>query len=149
MPIMMQEVPHHQKRLSCSLKARKPIKAWKLERERFRRNLVMLHTVRNLHFLSKNSTLISRENCRIFGVGWKTRENVVVLDFLAVDNFDFTRKTVKKIWGEKLVKMLGFCQNWIFGQKIDFSYSVEKLSDAHNILSIRDATNQACLLAPF
>ena len=29
--------------------------------------------------------------------GWKTRENVVVLDFLAVDNFDFTRKIVKKI----------------------------------------------------
>ena len=26
------------------------------------------HTVRNLHFLSKNSTLISRENCRVFGV---------------------------------------------------------------------------------
>ena len=25
------------------------------------------HTVRNLHFLSKNSTLISRENCRFFG----------------------------------------------------------------------------------
>ena len=38
----------------------------------------------------------------------KTRENVVVLDFLAVDNFDFTRKIVKKILGEKLVKMLGF-----------------------------------------
>ena len=50
--------------------------------------------------------------------GWKTRENVAVLDFLAVDNFDFTRKIVKKILGEKLVKMLGFCQNWIFGQKI-------------------------------
>ena len=33
-------------------------------------------------FLSKNSTLISRENCRFFG--WKTREKVVVLDFLAV-----------------------------------------------------------------
>ena len=30
--------------------------------------------------------------------GWKTRENVVVLDFLAVDNFDFTRKIVKTIW---------------------------------------------------
>ena len=31
------------------------------------------HIVRNLHFLSKNSTLISRENCRIFGVknSWK------------------------------------------------------------------------------
>ena len=31
----------------------------------------------------------------------------MVLDFVAVDNFDFTRKIVKKIWGEKLVKMLG------------------------------------------
>ena len=32
----------------------------------------------------------------------------MVLDFLAVDNFDFTRKIVKKILVEKLVKMLGF-----------------------------------------
>ena len=56
--------------------------------------------------------------------GWKTRDNVVVLDFLAVDNFDFTRKIVKKILGEKLVKMLGACQNWIFGQKFDFWNSV-------------------------
>ena len=47
--------------------------------------------------------------------GWKTRETVVVLNFLAVDNFDFTRKIVKKNLGEKLVKMLEFCQNWIFG----------------------------------
>ena len=69
-------------------------------------------------FCPKIQLLISRENCRFFG--WKTRENVVVLDFLAVDNFDFTRKIVKKIWGEKLVKMLGLCQNWIFGQKFDF-----------------------------
>ena len=37
------------------------------------------YTVRNLHFLSKNSTLIFWENCRFFG--WKTRENVVVLAF--------------------------------------------------------------------
>ena len=31
------------------------------------------HTVPNLHFLSKNSTLICRENCRFFGVknSWK------------------------------------------------------------------------------
>ena len=36
---------------------------------------------------------------------WKTRENVVVLDFLAVDNFNFTRKFVKKNLGEKLVKI--------------------------------------------
>ena len=56
---------------------------------------MMHHTVRNLHFLSKNSTLISRENCR-FLFGWKTRKNVVVWDFLAADNFDFTRKIVQK-----------------------------------------------------
>ena len=56
---------------------------------------------------------------------WKTRENVVVLNFLAVDNFDFTRKIVKKNLGEKLLKMLGFCQNWNFGQKFDFYNSVQ------------------------
>ena len=55
------------------------------------------HTVGNLHFLSKNSTLISREKLSIFF--WvKTRENAAVLDFLAVDNFDFTRKIAKKNW---------------------------------------------------
>ena len=71
----------------------------------------LFYTVRNLHFLSKNSILISRENCRFFwGVknswkccgfglfscwqlwfhekncqkkfGWKTRENVGVLSKL-------------------------------------------------------------------
>ena len=31
----------------------------------------------------------------------KTRENATVLYFLAVDNFDFTRKIVKNILGEK------------------------------------------------
>ena len=39
----------------------------------------------------------------------KTRENAAVLEFLAVDNFDFTRKLSKKILGEKLVKMMGIC----------------------------------------
>ena len=57
-------------------------------------------------------------------LGRKTRENVVVLDFLAVDNFDFTRKIIKKNLGEKLMKMLGFCQNWILRQKFDFLNSV-------------------------
>ena len=33
-------------------------------------------------------------------IGWKTRESVVVLNFLAVDNFDFTRKIVKKKLGK-------------------------------------------------
>ena len=47
-------------------------------------------------------------------LGWKTRENVVVLDFLAVDNFDFTRKVVKKNLGEKLVKIEFFDKNLTF-----------------------------------
>ena len=53
-------------------------------------------------------------------LGWKTRENVVVLEFLAADNFDFTRKIVKKNLDEKLVKMLGYCQNWILDKKWRF-----------------------------
>ena len=32
----------------------------------------------------------------------------------------FHEKNCKKKLGEKLVKMLGFCQNWIFGHKFDF-----------------------------
>ncbi len=40
--------------------------------------------------------------------GWKTRENVVFLDFLAVDNFDFTRKIVEKNLGENSWKCCGF-----------------------------------------
>ena len=67
---------------------------------------LLSHAVRNLHFLSKNSTLISREKL-LFWV--KTRENAAVLDCLAVDNFAFTRKVVKNVLGEKLVKMLGIC----------------------------------------
>ena len=82
------------------------------------------HTVWNLHFCPKIQLWFPEKIVDFFG--WKTRENVVVLDFLAVDNFDFTRKIVKKIWGEKLVKMLGFGQNWIFGQKFDFSNSVKQ-----------------------
>ena len=69
-----------------------------------------VHTVRNLHFLSKKVNFdVPRKIIELFWV--KTRENAAVLDFLAVDSFDFTRKIVKKIWGEKLVKMLGLCQN--------------------------------------
>ena len=60
--------------------------------------------------------------------GWKTRENVVVLDLLAADNFDFTRRIVKKNLGENFVKMLGFWKNWTFGQKFDFSNSVRSSS---------------------
>ena len=48
----------------------------------------------------------------------------MVLDFLAVDNFDFTRKIVKNNLGEKLVKMLRF---WTF-QLLTTLISREKLS---------------------
>ena len=52
-----------------------------------------IHTVRNLHFLSKKFNFDNpRKLSNFFGV--KTRENLVVLDILAVDNFDFPRKTV-------------------------------------------------------
>ena len=51
--------------------------------------------VGNLHFLSKNSTLISLE--KLSELIWvKTRENAAVLDFLAVDNYDLTGKIIKK-----------------------------------------------------
>ena len=39
----------------------------------------------------------------------KPRENAAVLDFLMFDSFDFTKKIVKNILVEKLVKMLGIC----------------------------------------
>ena len=43
--------------------------------------------------------------------------------FVQKFNFDFPRK-LSIFLGEKLVKMLGFGQNWILGQKFDFSDSV-------------------------
>ena len=56
-------------------------------------------------FVQKINFDFPRKVVELFWV--KTRENAAVLDFLAVDNFDFTRKIVKKMLGEKLVKMLG------------------------------------------
>ena len=50
----------------------------------------------------------------------------MVLDFLAVDNFDFTRKIVKKNLGEKLVKMSGRLSKLNFWTKFDFSNSLKK-----------------------
>ena len=46
------------------------------------------------------------------------------LDSLAVDNFDFTRKIVKTILGEKLVKMLGVVKIEFLKKKFDFWNSV-------------------------
>ena len=78
----------------------------------------MSHCSKSLNFLSKNSTLISRENCRFFW-GRKTRENVLVLDFLVFDNFDFTRNCKKKL-GEKLVKMLGLVKIEFLDKNLTF-----------------------------
>ena len=36
------------------------------KQQKYERKIEYLHTVRNLNFLSKNSILISRENCRFF-----------------------------------------------------------------------------------
>ena len=79
---------------------------------------VLLKSFEMLIFCPKNQHWFPEKIVDFFR--WKTCENVVVLDFLAVDNFDFTRKIVKKVLGEKLLKMLGLYQNWIFGQKFDF-----------------------------
>ena len=75
----------------------------------------VLHSVPYSHCL-KSSFFVQKFNFefprKIVEFVWvKTRENTAVLDFLAVDNFDFTRKIVKNILGEKLVKMLWF---WTF-----------------------------------
>ena len=98
------------------------------------------HCSKSSFFVQKINFDFPRKIVELFWV--KTRENDAVLDVLAVDNFDFTRKIVKKKFGwktrenvrdlhflscwqlwfpEKIVK---FGQNWIFGQKFDFSNSV-------------------------
>ena len=86
---------------------------WKMRKNNLWRKLTKLncriwkrfltHTIWKVKFLSKNSTLISR-----FFWRWKTRENVVVLGFLAVDKFDFKRKIVKKNLDENSWKCWGF-----------------------------------------
>ncbi len=63
---------------------------------------------RNLQFfVQKFNFDYPRKIVELFSV--KTREKAAVLDFLAVDNFDFTRKIVKKNLGKKLVKVLRIC----------------------------------------
>ena len=44
----------------------------------------------------------------------------MVLDFLAVDNFDFTRKIVKKNLGENSWKCWGFVKIEFLDKKLDF-----------------------------
>ena len=52
--------------------------------------------------------------------GWKTREKVVGLDFLAVDNFDFTWKIVKQIWVKNLWKCWSFVKIEFLDKNLTF-----------------------------
>ena len=79
--------------------------------------LLQFHTVRNLHFFfQKFNFELARKIIELFLV--KTRENAAVWDFLAVDNFDFTRKIVKKIWGGKTSENVGVLSKLNFWTKI-------------------------------
>ena len=60
-----------------------------------------LHTLFEIFIFCSKIQLWFPEKIVDFFYVWKTRENVVVLNFLAVDNFDFTRKIVKKNFGWK------------------------------------------------
>ena len=50
----------------------------------------------------------------------------MILDFLAVDNFDFTRKIVKKNLGQKVVKMLGMDLHFLVVDNLDFPRKIVK-----------------------
>ena len=70
------------------------------------------HTVRNLHFLSKNSTLISRENCRFF---WEKNSWICCgFGLFSCWQLWFHEKNCQKNLDEVLVKML------VFFVKIEF-----------------------------
>ena len=51
---------------------------------------------------------------------WKTREIVVVLDFLAIDIFDFTRKIVNKKFGWKTRENVRVLSKLNFWTQFDF-----------------------------
>ena len=65
--------------------------------------------------------------------GWKTRENVVVLDILTVDNFDFTRKLSKKTFGWKTRENVGgVVKTEFMDEKLTFQI-VSSIS-SHNLI---------------
>ena len=69
-----------------------------------------------IFFFQKFNFELARKIIELFLV--KTRENAAVWDFLAVDNFDFTRKIVKKIWGGKTRENVGVLSKLNFWTKI-------------------------------
>ena len=72
------------------------------------------HTLFEIFIFCPKIQLWFPEKIADFLGGEKLVKNVVVLDYLAVDNFDFPRK-LSIFLGEKLVKMLWF---WTFSLKI-------------------------------
>ena len=78
---------------------------------------------------SKSSFLVHKFNFdfpRKSFFGWKTRENVVVLDFLAVDNFHFTRKIVKIEFLDKKLTFIIVCRvSHLFRMFLGVKKSVE------------------------
>ena len=69
--------------------------------------LVLTHYSKSSFFVQKFNFDFPRKIVELFWV--KTRETAAVLDILAVDNFDFTRKIVKKKFGWKTREMLVIC----------------------------------------
>ena len=80
---------------------------------------MVIHTVRNLHFLFvQKFNFDFLKKCRFFV--WKTCENVVVLDFLGVDKFDFTRKIAKKNWVKNSWKCWGLVKIEFLDENLTF-----------------------------
>ena len=92
-------------------------------------------------------------------IEWKTRENVAVLKFLVIDNFDFPIKFVKFFMGKKFVKMLKSCTFYLlttliyreklsklkvllkvdfFWEKFDFSSVYPSLQGSFHVYCKRD-----------
>ena len=58
-------------------------------------SIIHNHCLKSSFFVQKFNFDFLKKIVKLFVV--KTRENAAVFEFLAVDNFDFTRKIVKKV----------------------------------------------------
>ena len=79
-------------------------------------SLTFAHCSKSSFFVQKSNFDILRK-LSIFWV-WKTRENVEVLNFSAIDNFDFTRKIAKKMLGGKNRENVGVLSQLNFWTEI-------------------------------
>ena len=80
------------------------------------------HTVRSLHFLSNNSTLIFRENCRFFWV--KNSRKSCGFGLFSCWQLWFHEKKCPKKFGWKSLENVGFLSKLNFWTNFDFSNSV-------------------------